>query len=502
MNMGLLVALVGMTSVAVAALLVPLLLRQRRAEAREAYNLAVYRDQLAEVERDVERGILARDQAEAARAEIARRMLALTPSGPEARPSPAPVGIAAGCVAMLPFAALLLYWSLGAPGVADQPFAERKAAAGTATAAAGNTPGAPHINMAEAVDRLTAHLREQPNDLEGWQLLGRSQVSLGHYKEAADAYRRAAELSGQRPDIVGDYGEALVLVAGGIVTPEAQNAFETGLKDPETKPRSRYYLALAEMQRGNTTKALQDWVDLEADSPANAAWLPLLRRRINEAAASAGVDPQTLKTSAGEPREVAAATPPPAAAPAASPVGAPPPAAPPSPSEAAMPSPSTVAETARATAGASPAERQAMIESMVARLAGRLQEHPEDGDGWVRLGRSYMVLNHPDKAREAYAHAVKLKPDDVQLKIAYAEAIIAADGDAAPNPPAEVTALMRDVLKADPANREALWYVGLAEAAAGNNGTARELWGKLRDQLPADAPERKEVEQRIAALGK
>jgi cytochrome c-type biogenesis protein CcmH len=317
-------------------------------------------------------------------------------------------------------------------------------------------------------------------------LLGRSEVSLGHYREAAEAYRHAAELSGQRPAIVGDYGEALVLVAGGIVTPDAQKAFETGLKDPQTKPRSRYYLALAEMQRGDTRQALQDWVDLEADSPADAAWLPLLRRRIAEAAATLGVDPATLKTSAGTPR-VAATSPPAGSAPPSSAAG--------------MPSPATVEKTARATAGASPAARQAMIEAMVARLAARLHEHPEDGEGWARLARSYMVLHHPDKARDAYAHAVKLKPDVVALKIGYAEAIIAAAGDSSPNPPAEVTALMREVLKADPENREALWYVGLAEAATGNKVTARELWGKLLAQLPADAPERKEVEQRLAALG-
>jgi cytochrome c-type biogenesis protein CcmH len=487
--MGLLVALVGMTSIAVASLLIPLLLRQRQTAAREAYNLAVYRDQLAELDRDLERGILAPDQAEAARTEIARRMLALTPTGPAKRASTMPLGIAAGCVAMLPFAALLVYWRLGSPGVPDEPFAERSGRAGTAVATA-DTPSAPHLNMAEAVERLSAHLKQQPDDLEGWQLLGRSEISLGHYLQAAEAYRRAAELSGQRPDIVGDYGEALVLVAGGIVTPEAQKAFETGLKDPETKPRSRYYLALAVMQRGDTTAALQAWVDLEAESPADAAWLPLLRRRIAEAAAASGVDPATLKTSSGAPRVAAAPSPAPGALPK-------PPASP----ESAMPSQATVAETARATASASPGERQAMIEAMVARLAARLKEHPEDGDGWVRLGRSYMVLHHPDKAREAYAHAVKLKPDNVELKIAYAEAIIAAAGDQAPSPPAEVTTLMREVLQTDPENREALWYVGLAEAEVGNKLAARELWGKLLAQLPAGAPERREVEQRIAALG-
>ena len=137
------------------------------------------------------------------------------------------------------------------------------------------------------------------------------------------SYRHAAELSDKRPDIVGDWGEAQVLAAGGTVTPTAKTAFETALKDPESAPRSRYYLALAQMQAGNPKEALQAWVDLEAISPADAEWLPLLRRRIGEAAQAAGVDPATVKTSAGASRKPATAAPAPPATAAAQPGGMP-----------------------------------------------------------------------------------------------------------------------------------------------------------------------------------
>ena len=480
MSMGLALGLLGLTTLAVALLLAPLILRDRASQARDAYNLAVYRDQLAELERDVERGILSASEAEAAKSEISRRILALTPSAAAPAPARTPLGVAAVAIILLPFAAWTLYWQLGSPTLADQPLASRSADS-VKTAADAN----PHLDMAEAVRQLNARLQAHPDDLQGWLLLGRSNLDLNRYQEAADAYRHAADLSGQKPEIVGDWGEAQVLAAGGKVTAEAQQAFRTALADPESAPRSRYYLALARAQAGDAKGALQDWVDLEADAPADAEWLPLLRRRITETAQAAGVDPATLKTSAGAARKPAAAqaaNPPPAAS-----------------AEANMPSADQVNEAAKANATASPAEQQAMINTMVERLADRLKQNPDDAEGWSRLGRSYMVLNQPEKAVEAYARAAALKPDDLALKQQYAEALI----EARPTDdlPAQATALLKDVLAADPKNPEALWYVGVAEADAGHAQAARDLLTRLLAQLPADAPVRKQVEARIAALG-
>jgi cytochrome c-type biogenesis protein CcmH len=385
MSVGLAVALIGLTSLALAILLVPLLLRRHNAASRESYNLAVYRDQLTEIERDAARGLLNAEQAEAARAEIGRRILALPPSS-AASTSISSRSVAVGAIAVLavPFAAWLIYARLGAPGLPDQPFAAR-------TTAAKATAGIEHIDIGEAVAKIAAHLKEHPEDLRGWLLLGRTELSLGHSAEAVDAYRHAADLSGHRADIMGDWGEAQVIAADGTVTPAAREAFEAALGDKESAPRSRYYLALAKSQQGDVKGALQGWVDLAADAPADAEWLPLVQQRTAEAAAKLGLDPATLKTSSG------------------------------------MPSPAAVAATAQATAGASQEERRAMILAMVGNLAARLEQRPDDADGWARLGRSYMVLNEPQKARDAYAHAVKLKPDDAALQQAYAESSRAAE---------------------------------------------------------------------------
>ena len=147
MTGGLAVALFGLTALALAMLLAPLFLRRSGPASREIYNLAVYRDQLAEVERDVARGVLAPEHAEAARAEIARRILALKPAEAGADPNPAgPMGSRAAltvAILLLPVAAMMLYWRLGSPSLPDRPFAARTAA-GTQSAAA-NQIGRAHV---------------------------------------------------------------------------------------------------------------------------------------------------------------------------------------------------------------------------------------------------------------------------------------------------------------------------------------------------------------------
>jgi cytochrome c-type biogenesis protein CcmH len=378
MSLGLAIGLVALSSLAIAILLLPLLLRRGTQAGRNAYNLAVYGDQLAEVERDVGRGLLTADQAEAARAEIGRRILTLETDQSEIAVRPKAIAAAVVAILVLPLAGLLLYAGLGAPSLPGQPFAVR---AGNETTAAGGD--AQRLDMQQAMMQLRTHLRQHPEDLTAWLLLGRSDVGLGDFQEGADAYRHAADLSGHRADVMSAWGEAQVLAADGTVIPAAVTAFQASLADPESAPRSRYYLALARFQHGDLKGALTDWRQLAADSPADAAWLSMVKQRIAETAAKLDGTP----------------------APAA-----------------AMPSPAAVAATQKAVADSPPEERQAMIDAMVARLADRLKSQPGDVEGWAQLGRSYMVLNRPAEARDAFARAVKLRPGDPTLAAALAAA--------------------------------------------------------------------------------
>ena len=144
-------------------------------------------------------------------------------------------------------------------------------------------------------------------------------------------------------------------------------------------------------------------------------------------------------------------------------------------------------------------DRQTMIAGMVARLAARLEEQPDDLEGWVRLGRSYTVLRHHDKARDAMARAAKLAPKNVEILMLYGRAIRSAAGEALT--PASI-AVMRRVVALDGGIVEALWFVGRAEAESGNAAAARDHWEKAYAALPASSPDRAELRRRIDSLPK
>ena len=256
-----------LTALAVAAVLIPVLRRHRRGPSRADYDLTVYRDQLRELESDRARGLVSEEQVEAARTEIERRMLRAArardaaPAADAAKASEsadAGAGIsrgwrrratAIGLGLCIPALAAGIYASLGTPGLPGRPFAEvERPAARTETLAALSGP----------VEQLAARLEGEPDNLEGWLLLGRSYVVLQRYPEAADALRRAATLSGDDPEVLAMLGEAIVWANDGMVVPEAVGAFRQVLDARPDDPAARFHLALARAQAGASAGGLRD----------------------------------------------------------------------------------------------------------------------------------------------------------------------------------------------------------------------------------------------------
>jgi cytochrome c-type biogenesis protein CcmH len=352
------------------------LLRRRActAASRAEADLRVYRAQLAEVDRDVERGLLAASEAEAARTEVKRRMLAAAGEagdGAAATPARASLRAAAALLGLAaPVAALGLYLSVGAPGQIDGRLAGREAPAAEA---------APEgMSAEEAVAALARALESRPTDVDGWALLGRSYVGMGRYAEAAQALGRAHRLAPDRVEIASAFGEAEVAAAEGVVGDEAKAVFKGVLEADPRDARARFYLGLAKAQAGDVRAALQDWVDLAALSPAEAPWLPSVQEQIARAAGELGVEIASLEPSAAA-RALGAT---------AGPVG-----------------PRLAPGDADAIEQMSDEQREAMIRSMVERLASRLETTPDDRDGWLRLARAYEVLGEAEKANEARARA-------------------------------------------------------------------------------------------------
>jgi len=433
-----------------AVLLWPLL--RGRATLRDAsdFDMEVYRDQLRQVERDHAEGLIDDRAAEAARAEVGRRLLAADARRAAAAERPAvrpdrTVALAIGV--LVPVCALLLYADLGTPDMPGFPFKERTAQGGGRT---------PELKVLEA--QLRKHLEGEPTDLRAWSMLARTYMQLDQYDKAAQVYEKALVLDGGNAELMAGLAEAQVLAARGVVTPEARQGFEAVLKKEPHSPRALFYLATADEQAGKLQAALDRWKTLLGSAPPNAAWVKAAHDRAARTATALGLDPATVL-----------------------------------PAPAKGPSAGDMA----AAQSMSPEDRQAMIESMVAQLAARLKEKPDDLNGWLRLGRSYSVLKKDMEARDALAKAAALAPENKDVLLLYGRAIRAAAGN---KQTPESTAVMRQVLGIDPKNVEALWLVGMAEAEAGDRAAGTAKMEQALDQIPENAPNRDALAKRLEEL--
>jgi cytochrome c-type biogenesis protein CcmH len=454
-----------LTLVVIGIVMLPLLRRRVPAGDEGRYDRAVYRDQLAELDADVARGLVSEDAAVAARLEIERRMLAT------ARPAPEPVAsrrgtpiVAAALVVALMLLPAAIYLRYGAPQLPDEPFAARVISTPSQTAAA---PG--EHDLTASLAGLEEKLQKEPDNAERWMLYARTLSALGRYDDALQAYSHVVRLVPDDPEVLEGYGEMQVMAAQGIVTPAARETFvKTLAKDPEDQV-ARFYLALADEQAGEPRKAIDAWMKLAPDATAGSDMYEEIARRVTEAAATAGIPAPTLP--AGRPFV------PPAAEAAASP---------------AVPAPD-------AAASMTPEQRDAMIRSMVAQLAARLEKAPNDADGWLRLGRAYAVLNDAAKSADAYAHAAKLRPDDASIPLQQAAASIDAMPQNQKVPP-DLVAQLDHAKAAMPNAPEVFWYLGVAAVRNGNRIEAAADWTHLLDLLPANSDDRKMVQDALDAL--
>lgn len=404
----LVIAMAVLAAVVGLALAGPLLRRNAAPAARAEYDLTVFRDQLKEIERDAAQGLLDAETAEAARLEVQRRMLAadteLQAGSGAAAGSGGPRRLTAVLIgAGVPLAAAALYIVLGSPDQPDQPFAARDL---SAAQAAVQTAARPEANpeMTAMVDRLAERLQENPDDIEGWLLLGRSYISMERFAEALNAFARARKIADGRTDVEVAYAEALILTGQMKVTDDAAAIFRAVRDKAPFNPKARYYLGLKKAQAGDVNGALQDWADLVAISSEDAPWVPVVRQQIARAAEELKIDPLTI-TMSEDARKLLAQQPPvlrpstPIMPPAET-------AGPDAPT--AQPGPSR--EQMEAAQEMTAEDRDAMIRGMVERLANRLKENPDDLAGWTRLERAYRVLGDTAKADAAAAEIKRLAP--------------------------------------------------------------------------------------------
>lgn len=350
----------------VAVLIAPLRsLASATGAAGADYDLAVYRDQLAELERDLARGSIAISDAEAARAEISRRMLAADAARKTASPDGArPLKWAkAATVLSIPLLAIGFYLAEGRPNLPGVPHAERLANA--------EKTG----DFDALIAKVSAHLLKNPGDLRGWEVMAKSLSARGRYAEAAEALAGLLQNTAPDADLLAEYGEALVLANGGEMTEKAETAFAEALKRQPDHPKSTFFQGLALRQQGQTAQAVAVWQSLLDKSPADAPWRAAIATAIEQA--SAPVMPQLSD------EQIAAAK------------------------------------------DMSPEDRQAMIRTMVDGLAAKLAADGKDLEGWLRLANARKMLGDMPAAAKALEDAAAIYKDD---KAALAQIAAAREG--------------------------------------------------------------------------
>jgi cytochrome c-type biogenesis protein CcmH len=333
-----------MTAAAIFAVLWPL--GRQGCPQSDASEAAVYKDQIAEIDRDLAAGLIGPPEAEAARVEIGRRLLAAA-DHQRAPPTASSIRLrrTAALIALvgLPILSVAFYLPLGSPQLGDFPLAERMRA-----------PAA-NQSLDNLVTQVEAHLEKNPTDGRGWNVLAPVLTRLGRYDDAVRAYHNSITYNGESAERRADLGEALAGAAGGVVTAEAKAEFEHAVALDATDVKARYFLGLAAEQDGRKAEAASIWNGMLQKAPPDAPWRPLLQ----EALARVGV-----------------------------------------------PTAPALSDNAMAAAkDMSEADRSAMIRGMVDRLATRLKQNGDDVEGWLRLVRAYMVLGDREKAKGALADA-------------------------------------------------------------------------------------------------
>ena len=240
-----------LTAAAILAVLLPL---SRPPAADEAADHAtrVYRDQLLELERDKQEGRISDSEGEAARAEIARRLIAVDAEAKSVEPAHASPtarrAIALVALIGVPLLSLSLYLALGSPSLPGLPLAARL-----------DDSAAPQ-DIDTLVAKVEQHLAEQPEDGRGWDVIAPVYLKLGRADDAVRAYRNAIRIVGSTAERQNGLGEAILASEDGIVTDDARKAFQAARDLDPKAPEPRYFLGLAAEQEGKSEEAARNGV--------------------------------------------------------------------------------------------------------------------------------------------------------------------------------------------------------------------------------------------------
>lgn len=373
--------IIGVFLLSLALLLSPLFRRSGVKDSPTPQNthqdMAVYKAQLQELDGDQKNGLLSEAEVASARLEIERRLLKAS-SEPDQDMSlkGASWGFLAMAVTVILLATVGFYLTIGQPGMPD--FALKNQQHSPSRMAEKNAESQDKIlKIQQEVVDLKRHLAETPDNIKAWHALGQYQSQLRNKAEAAQAFQQWYERDPGNIDAAIVYGESLIMLSDGQVSPAALLVLNRARKIQPRNPGVRHYLSLAAYQAGNVSQALAGWKSLEADSKPGVPWMRQLKGWIQRAERDLGVEG----------------------------------------SDDRLPAPTLSEEQQQAIADMSQEEQSEMIKGMVGRLQEKMEQNPENIEGWFRLAKAYMVLGQKQDAIASLEQAEKYAPEDVKGEI-------------------------------------------------------------------------------------
>ncbi len=308
-----------------------------------------FKVQLAEIEADVKSGRLGNEEAEAARAELARELMHHRAKAADPASSDRWVGTGLALASLSTVGlAVLIYAFLGAPDQPTAPMAMRIAEEGNP------------ISFSQAITSVEKQLLLTPDDIEGWRVLAPAYMRARRYSDAANAYQRILELTPPTADALTDLAQAMLFENQGIASPQAIEVLEQAVEMDPTHPRSRFFLAGDATRREDWDNAINQWNELISLANGDEPWIDVAKNGLSVAMARGEL-----------------------------------------PAEETASQPSVLEDPAQAE----------LIRSMVTGLAERLEQDGGSVAEWTRLVRSYLVLGETENARMAYDKALLANPD-------------------------------------------------------------------------------------------
>lgn len=442
------------------ALMLAYIRRQQRGTGPMQYDedLQDQIDQLmlarATLDEDHQTGQLSDSDFAATCLDIDRRLLGLSQQVAQASASSPKdqtlTRLAVGLAIILPLGAALIYAALGRPDLRDNPLVDRAAE----IASRSETITATKENLAQNLARAQAATVATPDDIESWLKLAEAAASVNDSATEIRALRMARQLTNDDPSVLSLLAEALSRAADGQVTVPARDLIDTVLATDPDEPRALFLSGLAAFQDGDYQAAVTRWQRLLSISTADAPWLPIVRANIAQAAEAGGI--------------------------------------------ALPPANGPDADSIAAAADMTAKDRQAMILSMVESLRDRLDETPDDTEGWLRLARAYDVLGDRAAAFTALARATESAPDDAPLAYQFLERTIGIELSAAQLSMAQ-TVIAR-LAENDTNGPQYLFFKGHIAKLSGDTDTARSVWTDLLGTMPAESEMAAALAAEIAKL--